>query len=245
MNELFSRTALLFGEAAMERLALSRVAVFGLGGVGSYAVEALARSGVGALELIDSDRVSLSNRNRQLYALESTLGQYKVDVAARRVLDINPACVVTRRPVFFLPETREQFDFTVYDYVVDAVDTVTAKLTLIEAARDAHIPLISSMGTGNKCDPSSLRIGDLFDTDTDPLARVMRRECRRRGIDRLTVVYSREEPLPPQGSPGEPLPEGRRTIPGSTAFVPAAAGLLLASHVVRELTNPVRVKKRL
>ena len=237
MNELFSRTELLFGADAMERLAHSRVAVFGLGGVGGYAVEALARSGIGALDLIDNDRVSLSNRNRQLYALESTLGQYKVEVASRRVLDINPACVVTRWPVFFLPETRGQFDFTVYDYVVDAVDTVTAKLTLIEAARDARVPLISSMGTGNKRDPSALRLGDLFDTDTDPLARVMRRECRRRGIDRLPVVYSREEPLSPQGDPGEPLPEGRRTIPGSTAFVPAAAGLLLASHVVKELTS--------
>ena len=237
MTEAFSRTERLFGREAMEKLARSRVAVFGIGGVGGYAVEALARSGVGALDLIDSDRISPSNLNRQLHALHSTLGRLKAEAAAERVLDIHPACTVRCFPVFFLPETRAQFDFTQYDYVVDAIDTVTGKLALIESAREAGVPIICSLGAGNKTEAAALRVGDLYETAVCPLARVLRRECRRRGIERLKVVWSAEKPLRPLEAGGEGPPKGRRTIPGSTAFVPAAAGLLLAGEVVKDLTG--------
>ena len=235
MSEGFERTELLFGREAMETLARSRVAVFGVGGVGGYVVEALARSGVGALDLIDSDRVSPSNLNRQLHALHSTLGRLKAEVAAERVRDINPACEVRAVPVFFLPETRAQFDFTQYDYVVDAIDTVTGKLALIEAAREAGVPIICSMGAGNKTEASAFRVADLYETAVCPLARILRKECRRRGIERLKVVYSEEKPLRPLEEGGEAPPEGRRALPGSTAFVPAAAGLVLAGEVVKDL----------
>ncbi|MBR4550122.1 MAG: tRNA threonylcarbamoyladenosine dehydratase [Oscillospiraceae bacterium] len=235
MAEQFSRTELIFGREAMEKLARSRVAVFGVGGVGGYAVEALARSGVGALDLIDPDRVSLSNLNRQLHALHSTLGRLKVEAAAERVRDINPACAIRTRPVFFLPETRSQFDFAQYDYVVDAIDTVTGKLALIEAAREAGVPIICAMGAGNKTDPSAFRAADLYETSVCPLARVLRKECRRRGIEHVKVVCSEEKPLRPLAESAETPPEGRRALPGSTAFVPAAAGLVLAGEVVRDL----------
>ena len=233
--DFLERTALLFGPEAMERLARSRVAVFGLGGVGGYVVEALARSGVGALDLIDSDTVSLSNRNRQLLATEATLGRSKAEVAAERVRSINPDCRVRCRELFYLPETRDQFDFHDYDYVVDAIDTVTGKLTLIEAAREAGTPIISSMGTGNKTEASALEVADLYETSVCPLARIMRRECRRRGIEHLKVVYSREKPLRPLEKIRTPAEKGRRDIPGSTAFVPGAAGLILAGEVVKDL----------
>ena len=233
--DYLERTALLFGPEAMERLTHSRVAVFGLGGVGGYAVEALARSGVGALDLIDSDTVSLSNRNRQLLATEATLGHSKAEAAAERVRSINPDCRVRCRELFFLPETRDQFDFHDYDYVVDAIDTVTGKLALIEAAREAGTPIISSMGTGNKTEASLLEVADLYETSVCPLARIMRRECRRRGIEHLKVVYSREKPLRPLEKIQTPGAKGRRDIPGSTAFVPGAAGLILAGEVVKDL----------
>ena len=234
-NEVFSRTERLFGREAMETLARSRVAVFGVGGVGGYAVEALARSGIGALDLIDSDRISLSNLNRQILALHSTVGRYKVEVAAERVRDINPACTVRSYPVFFLPETRGQFDFTQYDYVVDAIDTVTGKLALIEAAREAGVPILCSMGAGNKTEASAFEVADLYETAVCPLARILRKECRKRGIESLKVVYSREKPLRAAEESGEAPPEGRRDLPGSTAFVPAAAGLILAGEVVKDL----------
>ena len=234
MKEQFNRTAMLLGDEAMERLARSRVAVFGVGGVGGYVVEALARSGIGALDLIDNDTVAESNLNRQIIALHSTIGQYKVDVAATRVRDINPACRVTAHRVFFLPETQAQFDFSAYDYVVDAIDTVKGKLALVEQARSAGVPIICSMGAGNKLDPTAFRVADIYATSVCPLARVMRTECRRRGIERLKVVYSTEPPLRPlekADEPGSP----RRATPGSVAFVPSAAGLVLASEVIRDL----------
>lgn len=234
MEARFSRTALLLGEAAMARLRGCHVAVFGLGGVGGYVLEALCRSGVGQLDLIDNDQVALSNLNRQILATRETLGMDKVDAAAARVRSINPDCVVRCYKTFYLPETKEQFDFTQYDCVVDAIDTVAGKLALIEQARAAGVPILCAMGTGNKRNPALLRVCDLFETENDALARVMRRECRRRGIDRVKVVYSPEEPDCRGPALSEP-DSRRRSIPGSTAFVPPAAGLLIASEVVREL----------
>ena len=232
----FIRTEWLLGEAAMQRLAESRVAVFGVGGVGGYVVEALARSGVGALDLCDKDEVDVTNLNRQIIALQSTVGRPKVEVAAERVREINPVCRVTAHQVFYLPETADQFDFTQYDYVVDAVDTVTAKLLLILRAKEAGVPVISSMGAGNKLDPAAFRVADIYKTSVCPLAKVMRRECRKRGITDLKVVYSTEEALTPKTrEDAEPAESGRRSTPGSIAFVPAAAGLILAGEVIRDL----------
>ena len=236
MPKEFARTELIFGREAMQTLARSRVAVFGVGGVGGYVVEALARSGIGALDLIDSDRVCPSNLNRQILATHQTIGRYKVDVAEERVHAINPACTVRTYRTFYLPETRDQFDFRQYDYVVDAIDTVTGKLTLIEAAREAGVPILCSMGAGNKTEAAAFEVADLYETAVCPLARVMRKECRKRGIEKLKVVYSREKPLRPVEESGETPPEGRRSIPGSTAFAPAAAGLLIAAEVVKALT---------
>lgn len=239
----FIRSALLFGTEGIERLAGCRVAVFGLGGVGGNAVEALARSGIGALDLIDNDTISISNINRQLFALHSTVGRYKVDVAAERIHDINPFAVVRTYRCFFLPDTADQFDFSQYDYVVDAIDTVTGKLEIICQAVSCGVPVISCMGTGNKTDPSALRVSELFDTKGDPLARVMRKELRKRGITSLKVICSEEEPMTPDAELEkmcmEELGEGssRRSVPGSTAFVPPAAGLLIAGAVVKELLN--------
>ena len=240
MVNAFDRTRLLIGAEAMEQLAQSRVAVFGIGGVGGYAVEALARSGVGALDLIDNDEVSLTNLNRQLIATRKTLGRPKVDVARERILDINPECRVTVHRVFYLPETKDQFDFSSYDYVVDAIDTVTGKLSLIEQAKAAGTPIISAMGAGNKLDPAAFRVGDLYETRVCPLAKVMRRECRKRGIDSLKVVWSEEEPLVPRAAPEEEQTEHRRAVPGSVAFVPSVAGLIIAGEVVKDLTAEVR-----
>ncbi|MBO7682725.1 MAG: tRNA threonylcarbamoyladenosine dehydratase [Clostridia bacterium] len=234
MKEQFQRTEMLLGPEAMRRLEQARVAVFGLGGVGGYAVEALARSGVGALDLIDKDEVALSNLNRQILALHSTVGRPKAEVAAERVRDINPDCVVTVWQTFFLPETRDRFDFSQYDYVVDAIDTVAGKLALIESAKAAGVPVISAMGAGNKLDPTGFQVADLFDTRFDGLARVMRKECRKRGIDRLKVVWSEEDPLAPD-TPEEGNDPGRRSTPGSVAYVPPVVGLILAGEVVRDL----------
>ena len=234
MSEQFERTERLLGKAAVERLGRCRVAVFGVGGVGGYVVEALARSGVGALDLIDSDTVAESNLNRQILALHSTLGQYKTDAAAARVRDINPAIEVRTYRVFYTPETADQFDFRQYACVVDAIDTVTGKIGLVLQAREAGVPIVSSMGAGNKLDPSAFRAADLAETSVCPLARVMRRELKKRGVEHLRVVYSTEPPLTPLGA-AEPA-GGRRSVPGSVAFVPAAAGLVLAGEVIRLLT---------
>ncbi len=226
----YSRTELLLGKEALARLRQARVAVFGLGGVGGYAVEALARSGVGTLELVDHDTVSLTNLNRQILATHSTLGQYKVDVAKARIADIDPQIRVTARKVFFTPETTGQFDFKEFDYVIDAIDTVTGKLALIQCAQEAHTPIICAMGTGNKLDPTAFRVGDLYETSACPLARIMRKECRKRGIPALKVVYSTELPHTP--IPDSEIP---RPVPGSCAFVPPTAGLILAGAVIRDL----------
>ncbi|MCR5286379.1 MAG: tRNA threonylcarbamoyladenosine dehydratase [Saccharofermentans sp.] len=233
MPEQFSRTELLLGHEAMEKLAGSRVAVFGIGGVGGYVVEALARSGVGALDLIDNDKVALSNINRQIIATMKTVGMDKVDAAKERILDINPDCKVTTYKTFYMPDTAEQFDFTKYDYVVDAIDTVTGKLTIIENAKKAGVPVISSMGAGNKLDASAFEVADLYKTSVCPLAKVMRRECKKRGIRSLKVVYSKEEPVMSSAV----LTEGGRNIPGSIAFAPSSAGLVIAGEVIKDLTK--------
>ena len=237
MQDQFSRTRLLLGEAALEKLAKCRVAVFGVGGVGGYVCEALARSGVGAFDLVDDDQVALTNLNRQIIATHSTLGRDKVEVMAERMRDINPAVDVRPRRCFFLPENADEFPFDEYDYVVDAVDTVAAKLALIEKAREHGVPVISAMGAGNKLDPGRFRVSDISQTNTCPLARVMRRELHKRGIDHVKVVWSDEPPVQPMGE-AEDAPAGhaRRSTPGSTAFAPAVAGLMIAGEVVKDLT---------
>ena len=231
----FSRTQILFGKDALDRLAAARVAVFGIGGVGGYAVEALARSGVGALDLIDNDTVCPTNLNRQIIATLSTVGQYKVDVAKARIHDINPDCSVRTYKTFFLPESADQFDFSQYNYVVDAIDTVTGKIGLVKAAHDAGVPIICSMGAGNKVDPTRFRVTDIYKTDTDPLAKVMRNKLKSLGIKKLKVVWSDEPPIKPKELPEECPSEGRRAIPGSNAFVPSVVGLILAGEVVKDL----------
>ena len=249
MLNQFSRTQLIYGPEAMGKLAASRVAVFGIGGVGGYVVEALVRSGVGALDLIDDDKVCLTNLNRQIIATRKTVGKYKVDVAEERIHDINPDCVVRKYQTFYLPETADQFDFREYDYVVDAIDTVTGKLGIIEQAKEAGVPVISSMGAGNKTNASLFEVADIYETSICPLAKVMRRECRKRGIEKLKVVYSKEEPKRPLEDmsiscrqhcicpPGtERKCTQRRDIPGSTAFVPSVVGLIIAGEVINELT---------
>ena len=235
MNEQFSRTGILLGEAAVRKLNKARVAVFGIGGVGGYTVEALARCGVGQLDLIDSDTVSVSNINRQILATHSSVGKLKVEVAKARILDINPECSVRTYPIFYLPETAQQFDFTQYDYIVDAIDTVTGKLQLVERAVAAGTPIICSMGTGNKLDPAAFMVSDIAKTSMCPLARIMRKELKKRGISHLKVVYSQEEALTPDVDPEELARTGKRQIPGSVAFVPGAAGLILAGEVVKDL----------
>ena len=235
MKEQFSRTEILLGAEAVEKLRKARVAVFGVGGVGGYAVEALARCGVGQLDLIDSDTVSISNINRQILATHSTVGMLKVDAAKARVLDINPECTVRIYPIFYLPDTAAQFDFTQYDYIVDAIDTVTGKLQLVERAVAVGTPIICSMGTGNKLDPSAFMVSDISKTSMCPLARIMRKELKKRGISHLKVVYSQEEALTPDVDPEELARTGKRQIPGSVAFVPGAAGLILAGEVVKDL----------
>ena len=249
LNE-FSRTELLLGAGGMEALANTRIAVFGIGGVGGYAVEALARSGIGALDLIDDDRVCLTNINRQIYATHKTVGLYKVDVAAERIRDINPKCNVHIYKTFYLPETASQFDFTKYDYIIDAIDTVTGKLELITQANKVGTPIISSMGAGNKLEPAAFEVADIYKTSICPLAKVMRRECKKRGIKSLKVVYSKEEPIRPKEDMSISCrehcicPPGtarkctqRRDIPGSTAFVPSVVGLIIAGEVIKDLSK--------
>ena len=237
MHEQFLRTAMLLGEDAVKRLQSARVAVFGIGGVGGYTVEALARSGVGHMDLIDSDTVSVSNINRQILATHSTVGMPKVEAAKRRILDINPECTVTTHQVFYTPETADQFDFSQYDYIVDAIDTVTGKLMLVQQAYNTGTPIICCMGTGNKLDASAFEVSDISKTTMCPLARIMRKELGKRGIKHLKVVYSREEARSPTGWEEEAAALGKRQIPGSVAFVPGAAGLILAGEVIKELTE--------
>ncbi|MBQ8952384.1 MAG: tRNA threonylcarbamoyladenosine dehydratase [Eubacterium sp.] len=252
MLNQFSRTQLLYGAEMMERLAASRVAVFGIGGVGGYAVEALARSGVGALDLIDDDRVCLTNINRQILATRKTVGKYKVDVAEERVHDINPDCEVRTFKTFFLPDTQDLFDFREYDYVIDAIDTVTGKLSIIENAKNENVPVISSMGAGNKVNASMFEVSDIYKTSVCPLAKVMRHECRKRGIESLKVVYSKEKPIRPLEDMSISCrkhcicPPGtarkcteRRDIPGSTAFVPSVVGLIIAGEVINDLSKKI------
>ena len=253
MQNSFSRTELLLGKNAMQRLAESRVAVFGIGGVGGYAVEALARSGVGALDIVDDDRVCLTNINRQILATRSTVGKYKVDVAADRIKDINPDCEVRCYKTFFLPETAAEFDFKNYDYVIDAIDTVTGKLQIIKSAKAAGVPVISCMCAGNKLDATAFEVADISKTSVCPLAKTMRRELKKLGITDVKVVYSKEEPTRPLESDEISCknncicPAGtvrkctaRRDIPGSTAFVPSVAGLILAGEVIKDLTENTR-----
>ena len=237
MKEQFLRTAMLFGTEVLEKLQKARVAVFGLGGVGGYTVEALARAGIGQLDLVDNDTVSLSNVNRQILATHSTVGMDKTEAAKRRVLDINPDCIVRTHKVFYTPETAEQFDFTQYDYIVDAIDTVTGKLALVERANESGTPIICCMGTGNKLDASAFQVADISKTSMCPLARIMRKELGKRGIKHLKVVYSQEEALTPTGWEEEAAAIGKRQIPGSVSFVPGAAGLILAGEVIKDLAN--------
>lgn len=233
MEDQFSRTRLLLGGEGVEKLARARVAVFGLGGVGGYAVEALARGGVGALELIDHDQVSLSNLNRQILALRSTVGRFKADVARERVLEINPFAKVRAWKLFYGPDTAGEFDFSQYDYIVDAIDTVTGKLALIQQAKEAGTPIISAMGAGNKLDPTAFQVADISQTSMCPLARIMRKELKKRGILHLKVVYSKEPPMTPLDAP-EPEP-GRKAVPGSVSFVPSVMGLILAGEVIKDI----------
>ena len=245
MLNQFSRTEILLGKSAMERLSKSRVAVFGIGGVGGYVCEALARSGVGALDLIDDDKVCLTNINRQIIATTKTVGEYKTDVMQARILDINPEAEVHTYKCFFLPENASDFPFDKYDYVVDAIDTVTAKIELVMQCRKAGVPIISSMGAGNKLDPTIFRVADIYKTSVDPLAKVMRRELKKRGVKKLKVVYSEEEPIIPLEDMTESKADceserpdsRRRSIPGSTAFVPSVAGLIIAGEVIKDLTG--------
>ncbi|MBR1860780.1 MAG: tRNA threonylcarbamoyladenosine dehydratase [Lachnospiraceae bacterium] len=240
MPDAFTRTRILYGRRAMDRLSSCRIAVFGVGGVGGYVVEALARSGVGALDLIDNDTVSITNLNRQIIALRSTVGRYKVDVARERVLDINPDCRAHVYKLFYLPETQGEIDFSRYDYVVDAIDTVTGKLTIIENAIKAGVPVISAMGAGNKTDPTAFEVTDIYKTEMCPLAKVMRHECKKRGIKKLKVVYSKEKPMTPLEEEVDSSGEDgglRRSLPGSVAFVPSVAGLIIAGEIIRDLTK--------
>jgi len=233
MDTVFSRTIRLIGEAEFDKLKNSSVAVFGIGGVGSAVAEALARAGVGRLCLIDSDTVNITNINRQLIALHSTIGKNKVDVAAQRIADINPNAVVTPVCKFYDSETQNRFDLSQFDYIADAIDTVTSKLLLIENAARLNVPIISCMGTGNKLDASAFEVSDIYKTSVCPLARVMRRELKARGIKKLKVVYSKEIPMEPQIE--APLPEGRRQVPSSISFVPPVAGYILAGEIIKEL----------
>lgn len=248
MLHQYSRTELIFGKEAMEKLRASRVAVFGIGGVGGYTVEALARSGVGTLDLIDSDRVCLTNINRQICATRKTVGKYKVDVALERISDIDPDIKVNVYKTFYGPDTASEFDFSQYDYVVDAIDTVTGKIALVMQAQAAGTPIISSMGAGNKVDPTAFEVSDIYKTSVCPLAKVMRCELKRRGVKKLKVVYSKEQPIKPIGdaetscrenSVCPPGTEGKRTarreIPGSNAFVPSVVGLIIAGEVVKDI----------
>ena len=227
----FSRTELLLGEKSVEKLAKKRIAVFGVGGVGGFVCEGLVRAGIGEIDIIDKDTVAVSNLNRQLIALHSTVGQNKVDVLEERLKDINPKLILRKYKCFFLPETSDNFDFKQYNYVVDAIDTVTGKIELVLKAEEAGVPIISAMGAGNKLDPTAFQVADIYKTSVCPLARVMRRELKKRGIEKLKVVYSKEEPIKPV------FAEGEETVPGSVSFVPSVMGLIIAGEIVKELLS--------
>lgn len=236
MADQFTRTRLLYGDEAVEKFKKSRVAVFGIGGVGGHCVEALVRSGIGSIDIIDNDTVSLTNINRQIIATHDTVDMLKVDAMERRIKSINPDCIVTKYPVFFLPENADDFDFSQYDYIVDAIDTVSGKLAIVKKAYLMNIPVISSMGAGNKLDPTAFEIADINKTSVCPLARVMRRLCRENGIKRLKVVYSKEEALTPRNIKDNTELSSKRVTPGSNAVVPAVAGLIIASEVLKDLS---------
>ena len=231
MNEQFSRTARMLGENSIKRLSHCRVAVFGIGGVGGHAVEALARAGIGAIDIIDSDTVNISNINRQAVAAHSTVGRPKVDVMCDRIKDINPDCTVTQHQCFYLPETAESFDFTKFNYILDCVDTVAAKIDIICRAKDSGVPVISAMGAGNKLDPTAFRVADIFETKVCPLARIMRTNLKKKGIKSLKVVYSEEKPI----ESTEKDPETGRSIPASVPFVPPVVGLIMAGEVIKDI----------
>ena len=238
MTDRFSRTEMLLGSDAMDKLRNARVAVFGLGGVGGYIVEALARSGVGALDIIDNDTVSITNLNRQIVAVEGTVGMPKTEAAKMRIMQINPDCKVTAYNTFYMPENSSDFDFAQYDYIADAIDTVTAKIELVMNANKCGTPIICSMGTGNKLNPAELEVADIDKTSVCPLARIMRYELKRRGIKKLKVVYSKEMPIVPTGAAAEKCraeSTGKKNVPGSTAFVPAVAGMIIASEIVKDI----------
>lgn len=240
MQQQFSRTRLLLGETAIQQLSGSRVAVFGIGGVGGHAVEVLARSGIGKLDLFDHDLISITNINRQIFALLSTVGRYKVDVAEERIHDINPQCAVYKHPVFYLPSNADDIDLSVYDYVLDCIDTVTAKIELIKRCDKLGVPLISSMGAANKMDPAAFQVTDIYKTQMDPIAKVIRKKLREAGIRKLKVVCSDEQPMKPAGTATTDLgndgtPQEKRVPPASNAFVPAAAGLILGGEVIKDL----------
>lgn len=239
MLDQFSRTEILYGEEAMHRIKKSRVAVFGIGGVGGCTVEALVRSGIGTIDIIDNDKVALTNINRQIYATHKTVGKYKVDAAKERILEINPDAVVNTYKTFFMPDTADEFDFTQYDYVVDAIDTVTGKIQLAVKAWESGTPIISSMGAGNKIHPSMFEVDDIYNTSVCPLARVMRAELKKRGIKKLKVVYSKEKPITPLENPDvqNEIPAQRRQTPGSSAFVPPVVGLIIAGEVINDITG--------
>ena len=237
MNEIFSRTEMLLGSAAMEKLKNARVAVFGVGGVGGYTVEAFARSGIGSIDIIDNDTVSVSNINRQIIATRDSVGKYKVDVAAERIKSINPDAKVRTYRTFYTPETAHDFDFSEYDYVVDAIDTVSGKISIVVEAEKAGVPVISSMGAGNKLDPTAFEVADIYKTSVCPLAKVMRKELKDRGIKKLKVVYSKEIPLKPEPPEGEVLPAGKHRVPGSIAFVPSVVGLIIAGEVIKDIAG--------
>ena len=250
MLDQFARTELLIGEEALNKLKKAKVAIFGIGGVGSFVVEGLVRAGIGNFILVDDDKVCLTNLNRQIIATRKTVGKYKVDVAAERIHDINPDCVVNCYKTFYMPDTAEQFDFSQYDYVVDAIDTVTGKIMLVEQAQKSNTPVISSMGAGNKVNPAAFEVADIYETSVCPLAKVMRRELKKRGIKKLKVVYSKEKPIRPEEDleisckthcicpPGtEGTGTVRRDIPGSNAFVPSVVGLIIAGEVVKDITG--------
>lgn len=235
VNERFERTELLLGEQGILKLNQARVAVFGVGGVGGHVVEALARCGVGAFDLFDNDTVAMSNINRQIVATTKTVGLYKVDVMKERILEINPDAVVNTHKIFFLPETANEFNFSCYSYVVDAIDTVAGKIQLVLQAQNSNVPVISAMGAGNKMDPTRFEVSDIYKTSVCPLAKVMRKELKARGVKKLKVVYSKEVPRKPIGDLAVPEGSSRRQIPGSNSFVPSVAGLIIASEIVKDL----------
>lgn len=245
MLEQFSRTQLILGQEAVEKLSNSRVIVFGIGGVGGFVVEALVRSGIGAIDIVDDDDVCLSNINRQIIATHDTVGKVKVDAMEKRILSINPQCKITKHKCFFLPETKEQFDFSQYDYIVDAVDTVTAKIALVMAAKEANVPIISSMGAGNKINPTMFEVADIYKTSVCPLAKVMRKELKKRGVEKLKVVYSKEKALVPKVEKNSSKVEKedvnddskRRAVPGSVSFVPPVVGYIIASEIIKDITG--------